>query len=185
MTSGSDLSAFTGKYTFDRAHTQMGFVARHAMVTKVRGTFDEFDGSAVFDAADPASTRVTVTIQAASINTRNADRDAHLRSNDFLAMEEYPTITFVSTGLRMTGETAFDLTGDLTVRGVTRSITIPFEHDGTATDPYGNVRVGFTGSTAIDRSDFGVKWNAPLETGGFLVSERIALEFEVSAIKSG
>jgi polyisoprenoid-binding protein YceI len=185
MTIGTDLSMFTGKYTLDRPHTQMGFVARHAMVTKVRGTFDEFDGAAVFDAADPAAAKVTVTIQAASINTRNADRDAHLRSNDFLAMEDHPTITFVSTDLRRTGDTTFDLTGDLTIRGVTRSITIPFEFDGVATDPYGNVRLGFTGSLAINRSDFGVTWNAPLETGGFLVSDRIVLEFEVSAIKTG
>jgi polyisoprenoid-binding protein YceI len=185
MTTGTDLSTYTGTYTLDRAHTQMGFVARHAMVTKVRGTFDEFDGTAVFDAADPAATKVTVTIQAASINTRNADRDAHLRSNDFLAMEEYPTITFTSTDLQRTGDTTFDLTGDLTVRGVTRSITIPFEFDGAATDPYGNLRLGFTGSVPINRRDFGVNWNAALETGGFLVSDRVVLEFEVSAIKTG
>ena len=180
----TDLAAFTGTYTLDRAHTQIGFVARHAMVTKVRGTFDDFDGTVVFDAAKPEATTVEVTIRAASINTRNTQRDDHLRSNDFLAMDEHPLITFVATGFTPTGDATFDLTGDLTVRGVTNRIAIPFEFDGTATDPYGNVRVGCTGSVPINRADYGVTWNAALETGGFLVSDKVTLEFEVSAIRS-
>ncbi|HEY8471074.1 MAG TPA: YceI family protein [Natronosporangium sp.] len=179
-----DLQKLSGSYTIDQAHTQIGFVARHAMVTKVRGAFNEFTGTAEFDAANPAATKVNVTIQAASIDTRNEQRDEHLRSNDFLAMKEYPEITFVSTGFQQTGENTFDLTGDLTIRGVTRSVTIPFTFTGAATDPFGNLRVGFEGSTTINRQDFGVSWNAALETGGFLVSDKVTLEFEVSAIKN-
>jgi polyisoprenoid-binding protein YceI len=181
---GTDIAALTGTYTIDPVHTEIGFVARHAMVTKVRGGFNDFDGTVVFDAANPEATSVTVTIQAASISTRNDQRDAHLRSNDFLAMEEYPQITFVSTAFRQTGDDSFDLTGDLTIRDVTNSIAIPFTYHGAATDPFGNLRLGFAGSVAINRKDYGVSWNATLETGGFLVSDKIVLEFEVSAIKN-
>ena len=123
------LTELTGTYTLDPAHTRIGFVARHAMVTKVRGSFDEFAGTAVLDGANPANSRVEVTIEAASIDTRNAQRDEHLRSNDFLAMQEYPKITFVSTGVRQASETAFEVTGDLTIKGVTNEITIPFEFE--------------------------------------------------------
>jgi polyisoprenoid-binding protein YceI len=108
------LTELTGTYTLDPAHTRIGFVARHAMVTKVRGSFDEFAGTAVLDGANPANSRVEVTIEAASIDTRNAQRDEHLRGNDFLAMQEYPKITFASTGVRQVGETTFEVTGDLT-----------------------------------------------------------------------
>ncbi|SCL23526.1 Polyisoprenoid-binding protein YceI [Micromonospora pallida] len=179
----TELAQFTGTYTIDPSHTRIGFVARHAMVTKVRGAFNDFEGHVVFDGNDPSATAVTVTIQAASIDTRNAQRDEHLRSNDFLAMETYPEITFVSTASRQTGADTFDLTGDLTVRGVTRPVTVPFTYEGAATDPFGNLRLGFEGSVTISRSDYGVTWNAALETGGVLVSDKIVLEFEVSAIK--
>jgi len=178
------LTELTGTYTLDPAHTRIGFVARHAMVTKVRGSFDEFAGTAVLDGANPANSRVEVTIEAASIDTRNAQRDEHLRGNDFLAMEEYPQITFVSTGVRQAGETTFDVTGDLTIKGVTNSITIPFEFEGAAKDPFGNERVGFEGSVAINRKDYGVTWNAALEGGGVLVSDKVTLEFEISAVKN-
>lgn len=184
MTTTIDLSALTGTYTIDPSHTQIGFVARHAMVTKVRGAFNDFTGTVVFDAANPAATTVEVTIRAESIDTRNAQRDDHLRSNDFLAMEEHPEIRFISTEFRQTGADSFDLTGDLTVRGVTNSITVPFTYQGAATDPYGNLRLGFEGSVTINRRDYGVTWNAALETGGFLVSDKVVLEFEVSAIKT-
>ena len=178
------LTELTGTYTLDPAHTRIGFVARHAMVTKVRGSFDEFAGTAVLDGANPANSRVEVTIEAASIDTRNAQRDGHLRGNDFLAMEEYPQITFVSTGVRQSGETTFEVTGDLTIKGVTNSITIPFEFEGAAKDPFGNERVGFEGSVTINRRDYGVTWNAALEGGGVLVSDKVTLEFEISAIKN-
>jgi polyisoprenoid-binding protein YceI len=178
------LADLSGTYTIDPSHTSIGFVARHAMVTKVRGAFNEFEGSAVVDGADLAASTATLTIQAASIDTRNDQRDAHLRSNDFLAMDEFPQITFVSTGVAQTGATTLDLTGDLTIKGVTNSVTVPFEFAGAATDPFGNLRVGFEGSVTVSRKDYGITWNAALETGGVLVSDRIVLELEISAIKT-
>ena len=177
------LTDLSGTYTIDPSHTSIGFVARHAMVTKVRGTFNEFEGSAVVDGADLAASTATLTIQAASIDTRNDQRDAHLRSNDFLAMDEFPQITFQSTSVRQTDDTTVELTGDLTIKGVTKSLTIPFEYQGAATDPFGNFRVGFEGSTVINRKDWGVNWNAPLEAGGVLVSEKVTIEVDISAIK--
>jgi polyisoprenoid-binding protein YceI len=125
-----------------------------------------------------------VTIQADSIDTHNEQRDAHLRSNDFLAMEEYPEITFVSTGVQPTGPTSVELTGDLTIRGITNTVTIPFEFEGAVIDPFGNLRVGLEGYVVINRKDYGVMWNVALETGGVLVSDKVTLEFEVSAIKT-
>ena len=178
------LTELTGTYTIDPAHSRIGFVARHAMVTKVRGSFDEFAGTAVLDGANPANSRVEVTIEAASIDTRNAQRDEHLRGNDFLAMEEYPQITFVSTGVRQAGETTYEVTGDLTIKGVTNPITIPFSFEGAAKDPFGNLRVGFEVAVTINRKDYGITWNAALETGGVLVSDKVTLEFEISAVKN-
>jgi polyisoprenoid-binding protein YceI len=184
MTAPAEYAQLTGTYEFDPAHTRIGFVARHAMVTKVRGAFNEFSGTAQIDGENPEKSSATVTIKAASIDTRNADRDAHLRSNDFLKMEEFPEITFRSTEIKQTGDDTFDVAGDLTLRGVTKSITVPFTYEGTAQDPFGNTRIGFEGSTTINRKDFGVTWNAALEGGGVLVSEKVTLEFEISAIKS-
>ena len=178
------LSDLSGSYVIDPAHTRIGFVARHAMVTKVRGAFNEFEGTAVVDGTDFTKSTGQLTIQAASIDTRNEQRDTHLRSNDFLAMEEFPQITFVATDVRQAEETTLEVTGDLTIRGVTNSVTVPFEFEGAATDPFGNLRIGFEGSTVINRKDYGITWNAALETGGVLVSDKITLEFDVSAIKS-
>ena len=180
----ASVGDLSGAYVLDPTHTRIGFVARHAMVTKVRGQFTEFEGTATVDAEDFSKSSAQLTIQAASIDTHNEQRDGHLRSNDFLALEEYPQITFASTGVRQTGATSLELTGDLTIKGVTKSITVPFEFEGAATDPYGNLRVGFEGSVVINRKDYGVTWNVALETGGVLVSDKITLEFEVSAIKS-
>jgi len=178
------LTELTGSYTLDPAHTRIGFVARHAMVTKVRGAFNEFEGTATLDGANPANSSAQVTISTASIDTRNAQRDGHLRSNDFLAMDEYPQITFVSTGARQVDESTFELTGDLTIKGVTNPITIPFSFEGAAKDPFGNLRVGFEGAVTINRKDYGITWNAALETGGVLVSDKVTLEFEISAVKN-
>ncbi|MGH3684241.1 MAG: YceI family protein [Pseudonocardiaceae bacterium] len=184
MITPTTIPQLTGTYTIDPAHTRIGFVARHAMVTKVRGAFNEFEGIAVLDGDNPANSTTKVTIKTASIDTRNAQRDEHLRGNDFLAMDSYPEITFVSTAVRQTGDTSFELTGDLTIRGVTNAVTIPVTYEGAATDPFGNLRVGFEGSVTINRKDYGVTWNAALETGGVLVSDKIVLEFEVSAVKN-
>jgi polyisoprenoid-binding protein YceI len=174
----------TGTYTVDPTHSRIGFVARHAMVTKVRGSFNEFAGTGYFDAEDPAASRLEFTIQAASIDTRNADRDAHLRSNDFFDMETYPTIRFTSTEIKRVDDENFEVTGDLTIKGTTKSVTVEVEYTGTAVDPYGNQRVGFEGKTTVNRKDWGVSWNAALEAGGVLVSEKVVLEFEVSAIRT-
>ncbi len=182
--SPATLADLAGTWTIDPSHTRIGFVARHAMVTKVRGAFNDVEGSAVIDADDFARSTTNLTIKAASIDTRNEQRDGHLRSNDFLAMDEFPEITFVSTGVNLTGATGMELTGDLTIKGTTNSVTVPFEFEGTATDPFGNLRAGFEGSVVINRKDYGITWNAALETGGVLVSEKITLEFEVSAIRN-
>ncbi len=174
----------TGDYTIDPTHSRVGFVARHAMVTKVRGSFNEFEGTGHFDADNPANSQLSLTIQANSIDTRNADRDGHLKSNDFFDMETYPEITFVSTSIEQTDDDEYKVTGDLTIKGVTKPVTVEFEYDGTAVDPYGNTRVGLEGKTTVNRKDWGVNWNAALEAGGVLVSEKVALEFEVSAIRT-
>jgi polyisoprenoid-binding protein YceI len=178
------LTDLSGTYTIDPAHTRIGFVARHAMVTKVRGAFNRFEGTAVLDGEDPSRSSATVTIDGSSIDTRNADRDQHLRSNDFLALEAHPQITFVSTGVRQLDDTTFEVTGDLTIRGVTNSITFPLSFEGAVKDPWGNLRVGFEGEIAISRKDYGITWNAALEAGGVLVSDRVVLELEVSAVKA-
>ena len=184
MSSTTVTSPLTGTYTIDPTHSRIGFVARHAMVTKVRGSFNEFDGSAHIDAENPPASTVAVTIKTASIDTRNTDRDAHLRSNDFFDMDTYPEISFVSTDVEAIDE-GYRVTGDLTIKGVTKPVAVDFEYTGTAVDPYGNTRVGFEGTTTINRKDWGVSWNAALETGGVLVGEKIVLEFDVSAVRAG
>ena len=181
MTSATTTT--TGTYTLDPTHSRIGFVARHAMVTKVRGSFNEFEGSGYFDAENPAQSHLQVTIEAGSIDTRNADRDGHLRSNDFFDMETYPQITFASTSVAPVDESTYQVTNDLTIKGVTKPVTIDFEYAGTAVDPFGNQRLGIEGSVVVNRKDWGVTWNAALEAGGVLVSEKVTLEFEVSAIK--
>ena len=173
----------TGSYTLDASHSRLGFVARHAMVTKVRGAFNDVTGTGYFDADDPSKSHAEVVIKAASIDTRNADRDAHLRSNDFFDMETYPEIRYVTTSVEPLDDTHFRVSGDLTIKGITRPVTIDFEYTGSAVDPFNNQRVGFEGSVEVNRKDWGLNWNAPLEAGGLLVSEKVTLEFELSAIK--
>lgn len=180
----ANLNDLTGTWTLDDTHTRLGFVTRHAMITKVRGSFNDFTGTVTVPAEGIQSANAEVTINASSIDTRNADRDGHLKSNDFFDMENFPQITFTSTKIEGNGSGGVDVTGDLTIKGTTKSITIPFEYEGTATDPFGNQRAGFEGTTTLKRSDFGLTWNATLETGGVLVSEKVTLEIEVSAIKN-
>jgi polyisoprenoid-binding protein YceI len=183
--STTDLTQLTGEYSIDTAHSRIGFHARHAMVTKVRGAFNEFVGTLHLDGTDPSQSSAAVTIQATSIDTRNADRDAHLRGNDFFNMEEFPTISFASTKAEQVDPDHYLLTGDLTIRGIARPVSIPFEFSGTVVDPWGNTRVGFEGSVVINRKDWGINFNAALEAGGLLVSEKVTLEFELSAVKVG
>ena len=184
MTTETATAPATGTYTIDPSHSRIGFVARHAMITKIRGSFNEFDGSGYFDAENPANSHLELTVQAASIDTRSPDRDGHLRSNDFFDMEKYPTITFVSTAVDKVDDETYKVTGDLTIKDVTKPVTVEFEYAGTAVDPFGNTRLGLEGSLVVNRKDWGVNWNAALEAGGVLVSEKVTLELEVSAIKA-
>ena len=178
----TQITELKGTYTLDPSHSEVGFTTRHAMVTKVRGAFSDYSGTATIDGANPSASSLEVTVQAASIDTRSADRDAHVRGADFFDVEQYPTITFRSTDFAVHGDTV-DVTGDLTIKDVTRSVTIPFEFNGAATDPFGHERIGFEGKVDVSRADFGLTWNAALETGGFLVSDKVTLEFEVSAVR--
>ncbi|KHL04253.1 YceI family protein [Sinomonas humi] len=176
--------SYAGEWHFDPAHTRLGFSTRHAMVTKVRGSFNDVEGVINVDAEDPTASTVSITIKVASIDTRNAQRDEHLRTNDFFDAPHYPEITFVSKRIDQVEENSFIVSGDLTIRGVTKEIAIPLEFIGVERDPFGNLRAGFEGSRRIDRKDFGVNWNAALDSGGVLVSDRILLEFEISAVKT-
>ena len=185
MTTSTDSAeTLKGTYSIDPSHSRIGFAARHAMVTKVRGSFNEFSGTGYFDPDDPSQIRIDLTIAAASIDTRNADRDAHLRSNDFFDMDKFPQITFVSTSVTAPDAGTYRVTGDLMIKDVTKPITIDFEYTGAAVDPFGNHRIGLEGSVVVNRKDWGVNWNAALEAGGVLVSENVTLEFEVSAIRN-
>lgn len=176
------IEDISGDYALDAAHTRIGFSARHAMVTTVRGQFKEFEGKAHIDTANPADSSVTVTIQTASVDTGVADRDGHLKSADFFDVEQYPEITFVSTEVSRDGDD-WTITGDLTIKGVTKPVTVEFESTGSARDPFGNLRIGFEGGTSVSRKDWGLTWNAALETGGVLVSDKVKLEFDISAIQ--
>jgi polyisoprenoid-binding protein YceI len=173
----------TGAYAIDPSHSRLGFSTRHAMVTTVRGGFTGFTGEAHVDTANPAASSVTVSIETASIDTGSADRDAHLKSADFFDAESFPQITFASTAVVRDGAT-WSITGDLTIKDVTKSITIDFDELGSARDPFGNLRVGFEGGTTISRKEWGLTWNAALETGGVLVSDKIKLEFDISAVQA-
>ncbi|MGY5886086.1 YceI family protein [Modestobacter lacusdianchii] len=177
------LADVTGDYAVDVAHTRIGVRARHAMVTTVRGAFTEFAGTAHLDTADPGASRVGLRIATASIDTGNADRDGHLRSPDFLDVEQYPEMLFDSTEVEQVDADVYRVTGDLTIKAVTRPVSVEFTLTGSALDPFGNTRVGFEGALAIKRSDWDLTWNAVLDTGGVLVSDRIQIEFDVSAIK--
>ncbi len=181
-TTATPTETLAGEYVLDDSHSRLGFVARHAMVTKVRGSFNEFSASGHFDPENPGQSHASVTIQAASIDTGNADRDTHLRSNDFFDMEHHPEIRFTSTDVVKDGDT-FEVTGDLTIKDTTKSVTIPFAFTGAATDPFGNERIGFEGSVQVNRKEWGLDWNAPLNAGGVLVSDKVTLELDLSAIK--
>ncbi|MER5352322.1 YceI family protein [Kitasatospora sp. NPDC002551] len=179
----ASLPELTGDYVLDPAHTRIGFVARHAMVTKVRGSFGEFEGTAHLDGGDPAKSAGQVTIKSQSIDTGVEQRDQHLRTNDFLDAPTYPDITFRTTSVEPRSETEYRVTGDLTIKDTTRPVTIDFEYTGNAVDPYGNLRVGLEGSVTISRKEYGVTWNAALEGGGVLVGDKVVLEFDISAVK--
>ncbi|MER5756703.1 YceI family protein [Streptomyces sp. NPDC002088] len=179
-----ELAALTGEYTIDPAHSTFGFVARHAMVTNVKGKFNDFTGSLHLDGSDPAKSTATIDITMDSVETGSADRDGHLKSSDFFRTEEFPTMTFRSTKAEALGGDDYRITGALNILGVTKPLTIDLEFNGSAKDPFGNERVGFEGKAEILRSEWGLTWNAALETGGVLVSDKIKLTFDISAIKN-
>jgi len=175
------LDDISGNYALDVSHSRLGFSARHAMVTTVRGQFKEFTGTAHIDTTEPARSSVSLSLQVSSVDTGNADRDAHLVSPDFFDTATHPEITFSSTAVSRDGE-AWTIVGDLGIKGVTRPVTLKLEETGSARDPFGNVRVGFEGGTTVNRKDWGLTWNAALETGGVLVSDKVKLDFDISAI---
>jgi polyisoprenoid-binding protein YceI len=179
-----ELAALTGDYSIDAAHTTIGFVARHAMVTNVKGKFLDFSGSLHLDGTDPAQSTASIDVKMDSIDTGSADRDGHLKSADFFKTEEFPTMTFRSTKAEALGGDDYRITGDLTILGTTRPLIIDLEFNGAAKDPFGNERVGFEGRAEILRSEWGLTWNAALETGGVLVSDKIKLNFDISAIRN-
>lgn len=169
-------------WNIDPAHTQVNFSVKHMMVSTVRGTFSDVNGSIQFDPANPASGSVEVTIDPNTIYTGAADRDNHLRSPDFFDVVNYPTVSFKSTTVQVTGDNKGKISGDLTIRDVTKPVTLDVTFDGEGVDPWGNKRVGFTGETQINREDFGLTWNQALEAGGVLVGKDIKLSLEVQAV---
>lgn len=173
-----------GTYQLDPAHKRVGFVARHMMVSKVRGEFGEASAT-ITVAEDPTQSSVTATIQAASIDTGVADRDNHLRSGDFLDVEKFPTLEFRSTGIKSVDGNRFVLTGELTIKDVTRTVDLDVEFEGCGRSPFGQDIFGFSASTEIDREDFGLTWNVALETGGVLVGKKVKIEIEGEAIRQG
>lgn len=170
-----------GHYQIDPAHSRVGFSARHALVTRVRGAFDVV-GSATFDPAHPEVNRVEVTLDVDSIDTRNADRDAHLRSGDFFDVERFPVMNFSARDVALSGA-GVSLAGDLLVKGVAHPVSFDLTYHGWSVDPYGQERHGFEGEFVVDRRQLGLTWNVALEAGGLLVSEKVTLEFEISAIR--
>ncbi|MET9511765.1 YceI family protein [Streptomyces flavidovirens] len=178
------LATLTGDYTIDPAHSSIGFTVRHAMVTNVRGSFADYDGTLTLNGSDPAGSAAAIDVRIASIDTGIGDRDGHLRSADFFDAEQFPLMTFRSTSAEQLGGDAYRIVGDLTIKDVTRPLAIDLELNGSATDVYGNERVGFEGSAEILRSDWGLTWNAALETGGVMVSDKVKLTFDISAIKN-
>ncbi len=177
------LEQTTGTWVIDPSHSRVGFSAKHAMVATVRGQFTDFSGSLTLDGSNPAASVAEVTISTASINTNSEDRDNHVRSADFLDVETHPDMTFRSTGVKHEGGDDFVMAGDLTIRGTTRPVELEVELEGLATDPFGNERIGFSGETVISRKDFGLTWNVALEAGGVLVSDKVKITLDVSAVK--
>jgi len=183
-TQTSPAGTVTGQYQIDPAHSRLGFVARHAMVTKVRGKFNDFSGSLYLDEADPSRSTAEVTVQMGTVETGQPQRDEHLRTSDFFEVEKYPTMTFKSTKAERNGQDNYRLTGDLTIKGVSRPVTLDIEYNGLVRDPFGNDRAGFEARTVINRKDWGLTWNAALEAGGVMVSDKITLELDIAAVRT-
>ncbi|MFD8431024.1 YceI family protein [Streptomyces coelicoflavus] len=183
---GSDpaLRALTGHWTIDRPHSRIGFSVRHAMVTTVRGAFTDYDSTLYFDGADPSGSRADIVMRVASVDTGVEQRDAHLVGKDFFDVRRYPEMTFRSTRAVQESAETFRMTGDLTIRDTTRPVELQLDYLGSVVDPFGYERAGFDGTTTIDRRDWGLVYNQRLEAGGSMVSEKVRLQFDISAIRS-
>jgi polyisoprenoid-binding protein YceI len=181
MTATLDTIKATQTYAIDKMHSEVAFQVRH-LLTRVRGHFTEFAGTVVVDQEHPEQSSASLTIEASSVDTGTPDRDTHLRSDDFFAVGTHPTLTFASSRIVKTGDDTYDVAGTLTIRGVAREITLPVTYLGTARDPWGNVRAGFEASLTLNRKDFGLTWNAALETGGFLVGDEVRINLSIQAI---
>ncbi|HVF05474.1 MAG TPA: YceI family protein [Frankiaceae bacterium] len=178
------LEQLTGTYDIDASHSSLEFATKHAMVTTVRGRFSDFEGTLHLDGTNPESSRAEVRIDVASLDSRSEQRDGHLRSGDFFDVENYPQIAFKSTrAARGKRDDEYVLWGDLTIKDVTREVELTLTFAGTSVDPWGGTRVGFEGVTTVNRKDWGLTWNVALETGGFLVSEKVKLSLDISAVK--
>lgn len=180
MTAGAVFSADI--YSIDLSHSYAGFSVRHLVITNVKGNFASFSGEITFDENDTIKSSANVIIDIASINTSNADRDKHLRSADFFDVEKYPEMTFVSTGVEKDGDDMI-LNGRLTMHGVTKDISIPFEFLGKVTDPWGKERIAFEGETKLSRKEYGMTWSKTIETGGLIVGDEIKIELQIEAVK--
>jgi len=172
------------KWAIDPVHSSVDFSVRHMMIANVKGSFKAFEATVVADPADLTNAEISFAIDAASIDTRNEDRDNHLRSADFFDAENNPKITFTATDIKKTDEGEYNVTGDLTIRGVTRPETFSVVYEGSGKDPWGNEKAGFSGAGSINRADYGLTWNAALETGGVLVGDKIKISFEIQAAKA-
>jgi polyisoprenoid-binding protein YceI len=181
MTTTTTSSTGLRTFTIDKAHSEATFQVRH-LITKVRGRFTDFEGTVQFDEANPEKSSVSFSIKTTSIDTSEADRDKHLRSADFFSVDEYPTITFTSTRVRKVSGEQFEVAGPLTIRGTGKEITIPVTYLGSAKDPWGKERAGFEAELTINRKDFGLAWNAPLEAGGFLVGDDVKINLSIQAV---
>ncbi|WP_309118293.1 YceI family protein [Paenibacillus sp.] len=171
------------KWAVDPTHSSVDFSIKHMMISKVKGTFTSFDASIEADPQDLTTANISFTVDLASVNTNNADRDNHLRSADFFDVENQPKLTFVAKSIRKTDVGEYTVTGDLTLHGVTRLETFAVTFEGEGKDPWGNEKVGFSASGSLKRSDYGLTWNAALETGGFLVGDDVKVSIELQAVK--
>jgi polyisoprenoid-binding protein YceI len=185
MTTAISPTTETTVWTIDPVHSHAEFKVKHMMITNVKGRFTDIKGTLEFDQADVTKSKITATIAAASIDTHNADRDTHLKSADFLDVEKFPTLSFTSTRITKAGAGELKVEGDLTIRGVSRPVV--FEVEGPSEpgkDPWGNMRIGWSATAKINRKDFGLTWNAALETGGLLVGDEVTISLDVQAVKS-
>jgi len=180
---GAHVQSLTGTWDIDPSHSRVGFAAKHAMVTTVRGQFTDYTADVYLDEQNPANSRIKLEIKTASVESGNADRDKHLRTGDFFDIESHPTLVFESTKVEKADGDVYTLIGDLTINGVTNPVSVDWEVNGATTDPWGNFRAGFEGKATINRRDWGLQWNVGLDKGGVLVSEKIKLEFDISAVK--